>query len=373
MNKKKIYFLVNSLEWWGAEKVITTFAENLDKNVFDITIFTLKNVNFYNIPGNIKYIPLSKTKSNLIMLLWFLSWYYIFKFKKYVKNYDFWISFLELANFIHILAKKQAVISFRTTFNVFNKYWITWKVYNFLIKKLYPKAWKIVVNSQENKEKLSQQLDIPKEKIEVLYNPKNFEEIEKLKQENIEESLLEKIKWKEVFITVGRLVKIKRHNLILSWIKKLIEKNKNIFLIIIGDWSERFNLEGEVKKLNLQENIIFLWRQKNIFKYLNLAKYFIYASEYEGFPNVLVEAIICWLPIITTNFETGSSEVIFNDYKKIENYPSWWWNGVIINDKNFEKKLVEVYENKDKLKCEKIGIEKFESEKVLEKFCKLIR
>ena len=135
MNKKKIYFLVNSLEWWGAEKVITTLVDNLAKNKFDITIFTLKDVNFYDIPENIKYIPLSKTKSNLIMLLGFLSWYYVFKLKKYIKNYDFWISFLELANFINILTKNQSTISFRTTFNVFDRYWIIWKVYKFFIKK----------------------------------------------------------------------------------------------------------------------------------------------------------------------------------------------------------------------------------------------
>ena len=160
------------------------------------------------------------------MFLWFLSWYYIFKFKKILKKENFvnWISFLELANFVHILTKKQAIISFRTTFNVFDKYWISWKIYKFLIKKFYPKAWKIIVNSQENKEKLSQQLNISKDKIEVLYNPKNFNDIERLKQEKVEKELLEKIKNKEVFVTVWRLVKTKRHNLIVSWIKKLVEK-----------------------------------------------------------------------------------------------------------------------------------------------------
>jgi N-acetylgalactosamine-N,N'-diacetylbacillosaminyl-diphospho-undecaprenol 4-alpha-N-acetylgalactosaminyltransferase len=56
--------------------------------------------------------------------------------------------------------------------------------------------------------------------------------------------------------------------------------------------------------------------QKNVFKYLNIADVFLYASEVEGFPNVLIEARELGLPIITSDFKSGAKEVIIGEYTK---------------------------------------------------------
>lgn len=121
MLKKKIYFLINSLEWWGAERVITTLASKMIDE-FYVTLITLKNSLFYDLPQWVHHVSLSNIKNNFLMFL--LIPRYVVKLKKFLKKEQFFtgVSFLEIANFVHILTKKNAIISFRTSIAFF--YWI---------------------------------------------------------------------------------------------------------------------------------------------------------------------------------------------------------------------------------------------------------
>ncbi len=119
--------------------------------------------------------------------------WYVWKAKKILKQYGLsdGMSLLEIANFVHILAKKHATISFRTHINFFIG--IFGGIQKFLIALLYPKAGKIVVNSLENKYDLAEYLHIPEHTIEVVYNIVDKEEIEKMRSEKIPENTNKKI------------------------------------------------------------------------------------------------------------------------------------------------------------------------------------
>lgn len=368
---KKIFFLINSLEWWWAERVIVNISEKLSEK-YDVTIITLKNINFYELPKKVKYLPLSNTKNNFIMILLFPL--YIFKFKKLLKNINFytWISSLEIANFINILANKKPIISFEISIKFFNK-WLIWFIYKVLIKIFYPKTKKIKVNSEENKYDLAKFLNINLEKIEVIYNPLNTNKISQLKNVIIEDEILKKINWKKVFITVWRLVWQKYHYKLINSFSQI--ENNNWIYLIIWDWPERKNLETLVSEFWLSKNILFLWEQKNIFKYLNISNYFIYASKIEWFPNVLWEAMACNLPIITSDFVSWAKECIIwkfdNNLKKIK-YPYYWNNWVLLNFNNYEKQFNQIYNNLNVLKQNKIWLEKFDISKIEKKFENLL-
>ena len=224
-----------------------------------------------------------------------------------------------------------------------------------MIKILYPRAWTIVVNSLENKYDLAEYLHVPEEKIKVIYNPIDKEKIEKMKSEEISEELKNKIQGKRVLITTGRLVGKKwfgnkNHNKIILALKKVYDTiDKNRIYLIIGDWPERPSLERLVRSLWLQDNIVFLWMQKNVFKYLNRADVFIYASEVEGFPNVLIEAKEIWLPIITSDFKSGAKEVILWEYTKdIWKHMKYPYQGkywTLLDLKDYEHQFLETYKN----------------------------
>lgn len=375
MTKPRIYFLVNSLEGGGAERVITNISSKL-KDWFDIDIITLKSGTFYELPEWVRHIPLSHWRNNINMILLF-PWL-LLEFKKILKseNYTNGISFLEIANFIHILAKKDAIISFRTSIGVFR--WMIWSIYQSLIGLLYPRAKCIIVNSEENRYELAEYLQISPEKVVTIYNPIDIETAITNAQEPVESEIIEKIAWKKVFITVARLVNddaigSKNHALILRIFKKLKEQGKSNFIyLIVWDGPAMSSLQAQVEKDWLRDHVVFVWKQKNVFKYLTLAHFVIFASRHEGFPNALIEALAMKVPIITSNFKTWAHEVILGNFEnnKKYQYPLFWPNGVILDIDHFEIQFFEIFGKIDTIQSKQIWLDRFiESEK---KFLEII-
>lgn len=340
--KDKYYFLINSMEWWWAERVVSNLVKEKIQSWKDVYLFTLKDELFYDIPKEVHYIPLSNIKNNI--LLFACIPYFALKFKKILKKYNLkdGISFLEMSNFVHILAKKNAHISFRIHIDFFK--WVTWAIQKYLIKWLYPKAEKIIVNSRENKYDLAKFLNISEDKIDVLYNPIDKEKIKKLSEEKLDKNIEDKIKNKKVFITTWRLVWQKHHEKIIEALWEYNKKNKDWIYLIIWDWPERNKLENLVKSFWLENEILFLWQQKNVFKYLKHADLFLYASEVEWFPNTLLEAREMWVRIISSDFKSWAREVILGEDTdmiwKIIDYPSMWKFGIIISPDDFKHQLI---------------------------------
>ena len=372
-NMKKYYFLINSLEWGGAERVITRIVSSKLYKKHEVTIITLKNINFYDLPKNVKHLALSNIKNNFLMFLNIP--FFTFKFKKVLKknNFDGGMSSLEIANFVNILANKKAKIAFGTTISFFS--WIIGRCYKQLIKILYPKAERIKVNSEENKYLLAKYLKISEDKIDVIYNPIDLKQIDILKNEKVESELMNEMRGKEVFITTGRLISSKHHTKIITALKKIYDEwEKKRYFLILSDWPERKHLEKLVSLYGLNNFIKFLGLQKNVFKYLHQADYYLYASEIEGFPNVLIEALACDLGIITSHFRTWCEEFISGEYNenfKIK-YPYYWENWVIISNENYEDDFYFVYTNRKNILKRKKWFEKFDIDVVAEQLMKFI-
>jgi N-acetylgalactosamine-N,N'-diacetylbacillosaminyl-diphospho-undecaprenol 4-alpha-N-acetylgalactosaminyltransferase len=340
--KKKIFFLINSLEGGGAENVVRKLSSWLSDK-YDITIITLKNKAFYDVK-NIKLINLLNVKSNIFPLFFPI---YINKLKNLIKKEkpDHLISFLEWANFLNVMSNKNAIVSLRIHMDFFKGF--KGFIYRILIKRLYPKAKNIIVNSYENKEDLSKQLNC--NNIEVLYNP-------------IEQKRNSKVKKEYKFISVGRLIDVKHFDKLIIEFSKVCKKNDKF--VIIGDGPKKSNLKQLIRKLNLQDNVSLLGRQKDVYKFLNQSQYFIYASEVEGFPNVLLEAMDAKLPIITTDFKSGAREVIdpsLNFNVKLK-YPYYGPNGILLD--KFTLKNIDFKNIKQNQK----GIERFKEQNVLKQF-----
>jgi len=301
--------------------------------------------------------------------------FFIYKFKKILKEKNFygWMSSLEIANFINILANKDAKIAFETSILFFTG--ITWFVYKFLIKSLYPQAKSIKVNSEENKYVLAKYLNIAEDKIKVIYNPIDKEKIEKIKHEDIPEDIKNIIKGKKVFITTWRLIISKHHDKIISSLKKIYDTiDKNRTFLILSDWPQRGTLENQIKELWLQKNVFFLWLQKNVFKYLSISHWYLYASEVEWFPNAIIEAMACDLFIITSNFKTGAEECINGTYLKNNKrrYPYYGPNWALLDFKNYENDFIKVYKKIESIRKEKKWFEKFEIKRISQQFLEFI-
>jgi glycosyltransferase involved in cell wall biosynthesis len=138
-----------------------------------------------------------------------------------------------------------------------------------------------------------------------IYNLFDIDTIKELSNEPIE------IDYKYI-INIGHLNKQKNQkDLIMAYalIKKEGFKEK---LLIVGDGEEKNNLIALVQKLNLEDDIVFVGKQNNPYKYLRQATLYVSSSLYEGLPAVLIESLILDIPIVSYNFECGASELTSN-------------------------------------------------------------
>ena len=106
-----------------------------------------------------------------------------------------------------------------------------------------------------------------------------------------------------MLITAGRLHPQKNHQLLIEAINIL--NDKNIHLLILGEGPLKNEFRKMVQKYGLTENVHLLGFSNNPFPYYSKADLFVLSSVYEGFGNVLVEAMSCGCNVVSTDCPNG--------------------------------------------------------------------
>ncbi|HFQ5228498.1 TPA: glycosyltransferase [Vibrio vulnificus] len=139
---------------------------------------------------------------------------------------------------------------------------------------------------------------------QTIYNPLDVTEINKLSLEEIPNFF----KDNKYIVTVSSLAPGKRIDRSIIALSKL--KNKEIKLVIIGDGEEKKHLEQLSMSLNLENRVIFTGFIENPLPYMKNAEMLSFTSDYEGFGLVIIEALACKTPVISTNCPSGPSEIL---------------------------------------------------------------
>ncbi len=109
--------------------------------------------------------------------------------------------------------------------------------------------------------------------------------------------------------TVGRLVPVKGHAILLEALRILLGSNHNVKLLLIGDGPLRGHLEAEVKRLGLVHTVIFAGHQEQSYDFINMMDIFVLPSFHEGIPMVLLEALALKRPVVASGVG-GIPEVV---------------------------------------------------------------
>ncbi len=162
--------------------------------------------------------------------------------------------------------------------------------------------------------KYLQQIKCPhSKKINVIYNGLDIGKIKSLSEEKISK---EEFCWNDKYPTiigVGRLTQQKSFDVLIRAFAQIIHKHKkHINLLLVGDGELRSNLENLVYKLNIKKFVYFLGWQDNPFKFMKNSDVFVLSSKYEGLPTVLIEAMACGTPVVSTDCPSGPSEILEN-------------------------------------------------------------
>ena len=177
---------------------------------------------------------------------------------------------------------------------------------------------------------VSKSTTLLKNKVLVIKNLVDFSSID----ESIDDCL--NINY-QYFVYVGRLSPEKN---VVEIVKafNLIKDKTNCKLLIIGDGKELELINDAITTFNLADRIHLIGFKTNPYKYMKRAVGLILYSSYEGFPNVVLEAMYCKTPVIISNFE-GAEELV--NHKE---------NGFIVeqNDVNdLSNSMLELIKNRD--------------------------
>lgn len=313
MNKNKVAVFTYSLAGGGAERVAANFLGELNKTMSVELILIKKDTIVYDIPKNCKITNLSKkiSHNSLIKLacLPFLS----FKLYRHLKRNTIHtiVSFMEYPNWLVLFMRffgwsgKIIISEQASPIQHFDINTIRGKIGRRLNQILYPKANKIIACSKGVKYELNEILGI-KNEYEIIYNPININAIQKQI-----DSCTPKTFDKFTFINVAGFRSQKNHLLLVEAFANL--KNKDCKLILVGkDYGDSVgkNIKKRILELQMTNKIILAGFTNNPFEYLVNANCFVLSSDYEGLPNVLLEAMYCNLQIISTDCRTGPREIL---------------------------------------------------------------
>jgi len=306
-------FLINSMGEGGAQRVLLSLVDEYLASEMKVTVISLAKNNFYELPDAVTKIYLNK-KSNESYGFYetLLIPYYAWKLKRYVSLHKLERvqSHLFRANFVNLIArvfaaKHRVQIVNHSVISRFFKEGLSGRVNLFLINVLYPKADKIIYISKRMKEDFLKHVKGIDKKNSIIYNPYDIDGIIQQANETNRDFIFDESKF--YLITVGRLISLKRYEDVLQALTCL---DKKVELIMLGDGENREKLENLVKELGLVGRVHFLGQVKNPFFYMAGSQLLISASSVEGFPNVLVEAMVCRTAIISTDCVSGPREIL---------------------------------------------------------------
>ena len=108
---------------------------------------------------------------------------------------------------------------------------------------------------------------------------------------------------------IGRFNIQKNHNFLIDIFYKTKELNKNSKLLLIGEGELMQGIKQKVKKLNLENDVIFTGVQDNVSDYLQAMDVFVMPSFHEGLPVTLIEAQAAGLPVIASDVVTREVKI----------------------------------------------------------------
>ena len=110
-------------------------------------------------------------------------------------------------------------------------------------------------------------------------------------------------------LSVGRLTAQKGYDILIKAFYSVF-KDIPINLIVAGEGDKRNSLDTLIRSLHLENKVFLIGNEQNPFPLYQHALFFVLSSRWEGFANVLVEALACSCPIISTDCHYGPSEVL---------------------------------------------------------------
>ncbi|MCE0493304.1 glycosyltransferase [Vibrio salinus] len=306
----KIIFRISYMGFGGAEQVFISLAKQWLKE-HQILFVTDKSVGASYETLQELNIPVKSLECNRT----FLS---VLKFKKVIQGFnpDLILSAYPDTNAACILSAKLArtkakvVVSEHASIveHFSSKSQFTKKKVTAIVKYLYPLADKVVAVSEGVMSDLIPLVKQPG-KCTFIHNPIRFQAKNSCDISKKSATSSEKFK----LLAVGRVTPQKDYTTLLKAVAELKNRSVRASLTILGgthDKTEMAKLSCLVNELDISDRVDFAGFSNNVVSFYSQADLFVLSSAWEGFGNVIVEALAFGLPVVSTDCRSGPREIL---------------------------------------------------------------
>ena len=296
--RKKILFVAHSISGGGSEKRLVSILGGLDRGKFEpqLCVFSLRGGEAAIVPADVPLHPLvTGLRPSSLFLVWKL--YRLIRRLQPDKVFSVLWSVNIIAAAAAKLAGVPAVLNEATTpSESVRRYSFSWLRAR-LIRFFYSRAERIVAVSDYAAADLTRGFGVPAANIAAVHNGIMAETAEKFSGEYDPGPA-------GYILACGGLNWWKNYSLL---IKALAGKN-GAKLVILGEGPLKEQLRGEAAAARV--DLVLPGHQENPYPYFKKAAALVLTSRYEGFPNVLLEAMACGTPVISVDCPGGIREII---------------------------------------------------------------
>ena len=308
---KRVLFLIHDLGPGGAEKVLVTLANSLDRTKFDVSVKTLfdwgENRQF--LAPDVHYSAWAPTDirgNSHWMKLWSPERLY----RMIVREpYDIVVSFLEgpsarvaggcpqdgtkVVSWIHtpILTEEHFTEGFRNRAEA---------------ERCFGRADELVFISGDVRDAFFRQFT-PTAKAKVLYNIYDTDAIRAMAAIEPDDPPMDsgKMNW----CGVGKLIPLKGWTRLLEIQRDLVHEHYPAHFYLIGEGPQRAELEEMVDEMKIRDSVTFTGYRTNPYQYLSRCMLYVCASQREGYSNTRVEALVTGVPVCSVDVG-GTREIL---------------------------------------------------------------
>lgn len=309
--RMKIGLLLDNLNGGGAERMMLNLAVGFSKK-YDVVIYLVNKRGIYlkQVPKNISVVDL-KAKHGVKSV--------IYKIRNVYKqhNLDVLISTQDYVNAVAVMAslglKKKPKIILREASTPSQRNVVKWR--RIIYSWLYKKADHLAAVSNGVKKDMIQFYSVNDSSVSVVYNPVVSDDLLEKAQEDVSHPWFINSNNTPLIVGMGRFHPLKRFEDLIDAFA-LVEKKQEAKLVIFGDYSKNLDyykaLKNRVTEHNLEDDVYFPGFVENPYKYLSKASVVVLTSEYEGLPGVLIQALACGCPVVSTDCPSGPNEILEN-------------------------------------------------------------
>lgn len=304
---KKLLFVSTSLGGGGAERVLLYLVNYFsNKQKYKIILLLLKkdgNNYLNNVSDNVEVINLNVRKRLRFSIP------VIYKSIKQINPDLCYVGLnglnLLLSLVIPFFNSKIKFVARETNIltQVYRKHTF---IYKLLYRYFYNNYHSVIAQSDDMQHDIVSNFGVHSNLVTKINNPVDIDYINCLMNKSLDVDLFKNDIFN--FVAVGKLSYQKGYDILFKRISE--NRDLNIHVFILGTGAEKSDLKKMVNQYKINDKISFLGFVDNPHKYMKFADGLLLSSRYEGFPNVLLEANLCGIPVFVNNCKGGINEIV---------------------------------------------------------------